>query len=200
MLKKIKVREIVNYDNYEDIRFFEQLNSDLESYLSNVIGLSQSDYHNSSLYGLFDNYGQELDSDYFIENSSEKWLSRYAQLIYKKLVEESELTLDYFGHTLAKHIVHKFGFKWWKISEAITTDYKPLENYNMEEIRTPNLTESLTRKQSTDTNVHTKTQSGVYGFNSTDSQPTATGESDVDTTGLKANNEKVEESSKRNEK
>lgn len=189
MLKKIKVNDIINYDNYSDIRFFEQLKSDLESYLNNTIGLSQTDYHNSSLYGLLDNYGRELDGDYFVENSSEKWLSRYAQLIYKKLIIDSEETIDYFGHAIAKHVVVKFGLKWWKISQAITTDYRPLENYDMEEIRTPNLTESLTRKQNTDTNVNQTTESGIYGFNSTESQPTATGEGDTHTTGLKANNE-----------
>lgn len=188
MLKKIKVSEFFTYDFVvldESLEFFTKISDNLQVFLSDYIGLSESDYNASALGHLLINSAKELEEDYFIENSSEKYLSRYGQLLINKFSNEPlELSKQ-----IAKHVVVKFGLKWWKISEAITTNYKPLENYNMEEIRTPNLREELTRKQSTDTNVNQKTESGVYGFNSTESNPTATGEGDTHTTGLKANNE-----------
>lgn len=183
MLKKIKVSEVFNYDNYTDSMMFYHINGYISSILNNTIGLEQSDYQESALYGLLDNYNQELDFDYFIENSSEKYLSRYAQLI----IDKTEFNI--VGRVFAEHIAMKYALKWWKISQAITTNYKPLENYDLNEIRTPDLREELTRKQNTDTNVNQTTESGIYGFNSTESQPTATGTGDTHTTGLKANNE-----------
>ena len=185
MLKKIKVSDVFSLHAPTNTKFFDAINEYLKTFLNNYIGLSQQDYEASALYGLLHNYYNELDEDYFVENSSEKYLSRYTQLVYTRSSEDVYVTCK----ELAQHVVTKFGLKWWKISEAITTDYKPLENYNMEEIRTPNLREELTRKQSTDTNVNQKTESGIYGFNSTESNPTATGEGDTHTTGLKANNE-----------
>lgn len=188
MLKKIKVGEFFTYDFVvldESLDFFQKISNNLQVFLSDYIGLSESDYNASALGSLLTNSHKELEEDYFIENSSEKYLSRYVQLLINKFGNDS-LELS---NQIAKHVVVKFGFKWWKISEAITTDYKPLENYNMEEIRTPNLREELTRKQNTDINVHSQTESGVYGFNSTESNPTATGTGDNHTTGTKANNE-----------
>jgi len=188
MLKKIKVSEFFTYDFVvvdESLKFFQKISDNLQVFLSNYIGLSESDYNASALGKLLTENWKELDEDYFIENSSEKYLSRYAQLLINKFGNHSlDLSIQ-----IAKHVVTKFGLKWWKISEAITTDYRPLENYDMEEIRTPDLREELTRKQAIDTNVHQETESGVYGFNSTESNPTATGEGDTHTTGLKANNE-----------
>ena len=189
MLKKIKVSEIFTYDivvTGQRVDFFDKINTALESFLLEYIGLNESDYEASALGSLFANFGSDLDGDYFIEHSSEKYLSRFTQLLIDKIGVDN---LSDVCEVLSFHVANKFGLKWWKISEAITTEYRPLENYDMEEIRTPNLTESLTRKQATDTNVHQETESGIYGFNSTHSQPTATGEGDTHTTGLKANNE-----------
>ena len=189
MLKKIKVSEIFTYDvvvTELSLEFFSKINTALESFLVEYIGLSESDYESSALCSLLTNFGNDLDEDYFIEHSSEKYLSRFTQLLIDKLGVDH---LSDVCEKLSFHVVNKFGLKWWKISQAITTDYRPLENYDMEEIRTPNLTENLTRKQNTDTNVNQSTESGIYGFNSTESQPTATGEGDTHTTGLKANNE-----------
>lgn len=188
MLKKIKVSEFFTYDFVvvdESLEFFQKISDNLQVFLSDYIGLSESDYNASALGKLLTENWKELDEDYFIENSSEKYLSRYAQLLINKFGNHSlDLSIQ-----IAKHVVTKFGLKWWKISQAITTEYRPLENYDMEEIRTPDLREDLTRKQNTDTNVNQSSESGIYGFNSTESQPTATGEGDTHTTGLKANNE-----------
>lgn len=186
MLKKIKVSEIFTYNIVKHgINLFKSMKSELFDLLTNVYDISSTTIVESPIYNLFNDYGDELDKDYFIEHSSEKYLSRYSQLI----INESNVSMVIIVDNFKEDIINKFGYKWWKISQAITTNYKPLENYDMEEIRTPNLTENLTRKQNTDTNVNQSTESGIYGFNSTESQPTATGEGDTHTTGLKANNE-----------
>lgn len=188
MLKKIKVSDVFTYDKVftTETELFLKINNYLKTFLSDYIGLPVEEYELTPLYNLFNKYGNDFDVDYFVETSSEKLLSRYTLRVIDKFGIEN---LSSICSNIAIHVVTKFGFKWWKISQAITTNYRPLENYDMEEIRTPNLREELTRKQNTDMNSHQETETGIYGFNSTESNPTATGNGDTHTTGLKANNE-----------
>lgn len=185
-MQLIKMEDIFNYDNVvtQEIRFFQKINTAIENLLDSSYGIESSEYEESVLYNFLDNYGEDLDTDYFLEHSSEKYISKF----FKSLIDK-ELTMTYMLTMLAQHIAVKFGFNWYKLSIAYTTEYKPLENYDMEEIRTPNLTENLTRKQKQDVNVHQDSESGIYGFNSNESQPTATGTGDTHTTGSNLNNE-----------
>lgn len=184
----IKLCEVINLDNIDTLieqghlSFFDYLNSALRTILEDTL-LSSEDYDKSYLYKIIDTESQQLDLDYFIGHSSDKYLSNYFIKFMNKYNLES--AIKNIGDSLAQ----KFGLKWYKIGQAIISNYKPLENYDMEEIRTPNLTENVTRKQATDVNVHQSTESGIYGFNSTESQPTATGDGDTHTTGIKNNNE-----------
>lgn len=183
MLKKIKVSELINLDNLgETVRFFIPLNGAIQTVLEDTL-LPIGDYELSYLYKLFDTDASQLDLDYFIGFSSEKYLSRY----FIKYMEKYDLY--HAIENIVDSVAHRFALKWYKIGEALTTNYKPLDNYDMEEIRTPNLREELTRKQNTDTNVHQETESAIYGFNSTNPNPTASGNGDTHTTGLKANNQ-----------
>lgn len=163
---------------------FTYLNGYIKTTLENNYAVSN--YSDCVLNKLLNPQSNDLDLSiaYFIERSSEKFIS---PLFYKllKLVETGDMTRENMYKQLCIIIANKYAFKWYKIVKAFTENYKPLENYDMEEIRTPNLTENITRNQSTD--IHQETESGIYGFNSTNSNPTATGEGD--TTGLKANNE-----------
>jgi len=122
MLKKIKVSEFFTYDFVvvdESLKFFQKISDNLQVFLSNYIGLSESDYNASALGKLLTENWKELDEDYFIENSSEKYLSRYAQLLINKFGNHSlDLSIQ-----IAKHVVTKFGLKWWKISENIVINY-----------------------------------------------------------------------------
>lgn len=186
-MKKIKVSDVFSYEVIDDgIGIFNAINTHLEDFVANYIDVDSTEYQNSPIYHLFSHYSTDLDYDYFLENSSEKYLTRYCQLLIDKIGIEH---LNSVLNEISISVVTKFGFKWWKISQAITTNYKPLENYDLDETRTPNLTEGLTRKQNIDTNVHQESESGIYGFNSSESQPTATGEGDTHSTGLKANNQ-----------
>lgn len=176
-MKKIKVEDVYTYEKVTafETEFGSNLLEQLTVVLTNIYGISESDFNSSVLYKLF--HEVDIDFDYFIEHSSEKLLSKFALLI----IEKSNNDLEVADAELSSHIAYKFAFKWWKLSDAITTNYKPLENYDMEE----------QKNVATDVNVHQESESGIYGFNSTESNPTATGSGDNHTTGLKAGNEEV---------
>lgn len=148
----------------------------------------------------------ELALNYYVSHSSEKYISPlYRKYISKYWTDESDNTqFQDMNDRLAKFILNKFFVKWTQIFNAITTEYKPLENYNMEEIRTPDIAKS---RSGSETGSHRETgheetntdmtnakdvssESGIYGFNSTESNPTAsgTGDEDVHITGDKDDN------------
>lgn len=145
---------------------------------------------------------------YYIERSYEKYISPLYQRYIEKLdfhvddidLEDFNILNDY----LARTILTKFLLKWVRIFNAIITDYKPLENYNMEEVRTPDIERSRSGSESgshtergTDSvntditnSKETSTEAGIYGFNSSNSNPSAsgTGDESVRTTGDKEDN------------
>ena len=83
-------------------------------------------------------------------------------------------------------VYQRFGVKWYKIFEAINTVYKPLENYSMKEKRTPDITKEttfdttdertpdLTKTTNGTGTTETDSTTGIYGFNSSDSNPSGT--------------------------
>lgn len=136
------------------------------------------------------NNERSLDVDYLMNHSAEKYLSplmiKYIKYIcdYENLsfedfingtmssADKSNLILYLFdyagGDTYITEILYnRFAFKWKKLWDAITTSYKPLENYSMEEVRTPDVTKTTNGKGTTKTDSTT----GVFGFNSTESNP-----------------------------
>ena len=73
---------------------------------------------------------------------------------------------------VAQTISLRYAKNWIAIYKAyFETEYKPLENYSMTEIRTPDLTEEIDADAKTD--VHSESGSGAFGFNSDDSVPVA---------------------------
>lgn len=83
-----------------------------------------------------------LDVDYLLNHSYKKYLSGIANLFYDKSNEDIASTLT----SIAVILYQRFGDKWKKIWDAMTTAYNPLENYSMTEketidyTRTPNIT------------------------------------------------------------
>lgn len=188
---KMKIKDIYSVKDivlYNLFGIFTNLGTQISTILQKIHGYEISDITNFvNFLSLIDvqtgiNRKKELALQYYIERSADKTISP----IFDRLIEEyGSPTQNDVINCLTIIISQKFAFKWYKIYSAFTKEYQPLENYDMEEIRTPNLTENVKRNQSTD--IHQETESGIYGFNSTTSNPTATGEGD--TTGLKANNE-----------
>lgn len=134
-----------------------------------------------------------LDNNYYLGHSGEKKISPYLRNLIQ--LEKDEKIDDYLS-SLANYLILRFKDKWNKVHKAyIESDYKPLNNYDMDELRTPNLkdTEIIDidrdneEKQKTDltTSTDTDNSADVYGFNSQNPVPSAkaTGNNDTTVTG-----------------
>lgn len=86
-----------------------------------------------------------------------------------------------FFSRIASVVNGRFGDNMASIWNAyFNTAYSPLENYSMEETRTPNLTHESVTSRNTDSKVETKGSTSIVPFNDTES--TLTGESDGEST------------------
>lgn len=112
-----------------------------------------------------------LDVEYYMNHSGQKTISPMFVILNKVNTNESGV-IDIASsiQEIAKIIASKFKDKWNKLYEAfIESDYKPLENYSMEQTETPNVTRHNIEKTKTKIETETtddKTESSVYGFNS----------------------------------
>lgn len=108
-----------------------------------------------------------LDNMFIFEYSGDKELSPlFKRMIY--LSEHSASTKTPIEY-LADYVLQKYTDKWNKLYSAIiTSDYNPLENYNMEQVETPD----ITKERNVKTNTKLKTTSegdsngSTHGFNS----------------------------------
>ena len=124
----------------------------------------------------------DLDRLYYLTHSGEKKISS----LYERFVQSFNNGYDdsTVKECLMEIIVSKFADKWNKLYSAmITSNYDPLENYNMEQTETPN----VTKNRNVNSEVHT--DNDVYGFNS-GSTPTPVSETTVH--GDKLKNEETE--------
>ena len=186
-MERLRIKDVVDYEQIiigEDVSFmFSKLQDNI---ISNLIqnGFNEIDARFTNLFA-----GKELAEEYYIEHSNEKYISPYyAKLL--KLVEEEKITEEQMYEYQSSNVANKFAVKWYKIFEALMTDYKPLENYDLNEIRTPNIKRSRIGEDSIEheqsgkdsTNIETvkettiDNETGVYGFNSTNSNPSVTGD------------------------
>ena len=141
-----------------------------------------------------DNY-LTLNEDYFVNHSADKFVSPF----FKKLYNAFGSDPDTFAEKVAQVIYNRFGEKWKRIYDAIMTIYNPLENYSMEEVRTPDLSISETENEKTDINVDRETHAtnSYKGFNANDPVVVnkTDGDEDVTTSGAKLDNEKSKSTS-----
>lgn len=108
---------------------------------------------------LTEDLSKDLDSAYYLQHSGDKCISKFFER-YIKFVEDGTITKTVAYNNMAKLVMNKFSDKWNKLYSAfIESTYKPLENYDMEQTETPNI--SRTR------NVKSKVQTDndFYGFN-----------------------------------
>ena len=136
-----------------------------------------------------------LNTDYYISHSADKGISPLAQ----KMLDNGE-TAERLSDLLSEMCRNRFGSKWVHLWDALNAEYNPLENYSMEEIRTPDLTTDETQNEKTDITVEKESEaSNSYkGFNSDEPSLLSKSEGDetTTTTGAKADNEvskKIEE-------
>ena len=146
----------------------------------------------SSAFSDFINSGNYffLNTEYFISHSGDKYITKQLFHAIDYLLETNSITWEDFLESPSTYdseilsaiaslfggiIENRFGSKWNKIYSALNESYNPLENYNMSETRTPNLTETrtpnLTHSETASNTSSTDVENGVYGFNSTNSNP-----------------------------
>lgn len=128
-----------------------------------------------------------LNNDYYLSHSNDKYVSPFV----KKLFNDGK-TSGEISSLVAQICVNRFGVKWKKLYDALMTEYNPLENYSMEETRTPNLTSEDTEETKSDikTERTTSADSKYKGFNAS-APVTITktdGTEDSETSGAKLDN------------
>lgn len=130
----------------------------------------------------------QLNQDYYLSHSGDKYISPFVERLYNDGKTASEIS-----SYVASICYNRFKDKWIKIYDALMTEYKPLENYSMEEIRTPDLTDEDTENVGSEISVErtTNATSKYKGFNA--DEPVTINETDgsedTTTSGAKANNE-----------
>lgn len=117
---------------------------------------------------------EEIATMYFV-HSANKRLSPIC-----RLYNENAVDLDAFTSRVAKSMYIRFGANWKKVYDAyFKTDYKPLENYDMEEVSTPRV--ETTTESNTATDLINSQKGDIYGFNSSD--PVPSNENEITTSG-----------------
>ena len=160
-----------------------------ELVLGNEFGIFNAIYNYDSGLGtpqftwLTEDLSKQLDLDYYLQHSGDKIISKFFQRLWKQMEDGNISDLNSLLMYLAVIIEDKFTDKWNKIHSAfIESTYKPLDNYNMEEKTTPDLTRTKNVK------MKTETANDIYGFNSTASVP----QSKTTNSGEKLDNEETE--------
>ena len=133
-----------------------------------------------TLQWLTEDVSKQLDKTLYLQYSSEKRISDYMERMIK--YEDDGLIADALTE-IAKVIIERFTNKWNRLYNAlVVATYEPIENYNMEEKETPD----LTRTKNVKTSV--KQENGIYGFNSATPNP----QTESVTSGEKLDNEETE--------
>lgn len=126
-------------------------------------------------------YKDELDNEYYLNHSGQKSLKS----IYTSLFGS--------GQSIIPSIIYnRFKIRWNRIFDAFNKEYAPLENYQMEEVETPNITKDSTTKQNTDmlNESQNANEQQTHGFNSVNPVDTdsGSGSGSVHVTGDKDDN------------
>lgn len=135
-----------------------------------------------------------LDEDYEIGFSADKIISPLLEKLWVSSLQTNGFTIEEFlnsemdngdmvtcittlfsTYSLIDIIYNRFGIKWKKIYDSLVVSvYDPINNYDMEETRTPNLSTGVTA------NAESKT--GVFGFNGTSAKDSATNDGNSSST------------------
>ena len=109
---------------------------------------------------------EELDLDYYLSHSGNKYISNLYDNILNKYPEEDSLIY------ISKIIENRFKNKWDRVYKALVEDeYNALENYSMVEVETPDLEDHRVTKL--DQDITNEVNTNDYGFNSNDPVPTS---------------------------
>lgn len=141
----------------------------------------QSSY-SSTFQWLTSEMAQTLDEKLILEHSGDKKISNY----YGRLIAlQDDETIQDALQLVAKNIELTYSDKWNKLYSAmIDSDYNPLENYDMKQVETPDVTKEKTIdvKTKMTTSSSGDSSTGVYGFNSPTSVPTTENDANTEVT------------------
>lgn len=133
----------------------------------------------------------QLDQAYVYHHATAKQISRYAEILLEGDPSHPTGRDDVYNWTddsiqaLMEIFWTHYGDNIEKILSVLTAQYSPLENYNMSETRTPDLTETTQTKS----NVRTSGSNKVYGFNSSTAVPATESQADTVTQGADSANQ-----------
>lgn len=129
----------------------------------------------------------DLDFNYFGGNSGDKIPSP----LVDRLLSDGTLSQSNIAY-LVRLTHNRFHRQWNRLWNVYSVEYNPINNYDMTEEETPNLTRTRTISNESDFTVTTDTdaQTNIYAFNSSSETPqgTADGNSTVNTKGSKDDN------------
>ncbi len=132
-----------------------------------------------------------FDQAYIYHHATAKEISRYAEILLEGDPSHPTGRDDVYNWTddslkaLMEMFWIHYGDNIERIRTVLTAQYAPLDNYNMTETRTPNLTETTQTKS----NVRTSGSNKVYGFNSSTAVPATESQADTVTQGADADNQ-----------
>lgn len=136
-----------------------------------------------------------LDYDYFVSHSADKNVSPFIEKYF--VISGTEMSPDNVDQFLLNDIttilLNKYYNKWERLYNAlVTSNYNPIENYNMVEERTVTGTATTTSTQelnqkTTEKRDETRTTlNDIYGFNTTAASHTSGG-TETNSTGVNGN-------------
>ena len=99
------------------------------------------------------NINEELDTDYYGNNSGDKYISP----LLEKLLGDNEKLTSQNMQTLANILNAKFGQKWSKLYATLSLEYNPIENYRMTETHEGSDTHTHTPENWVETTTQTPT-------------------------------------------
>lgn len=113
-----------------------------------------------------------LDKEYYLARSGDKYISPLYQRLLELVDGGSEIDVM---QTIASIIIQHYENEWNRLFEVlIVAEYNPIENYNMYQKETPNITKQVDASQNSKIkveNVNREDTSSTYGFNSSDATP-----------------------------
>ena len=96
--------------------------------------------------------------EFLFRYADKRILNAYPNGLYQIQLDMGEAERDaseYISITLAHSIFNQFGEKWKRIFDALFSNYNPIENYNSEETRTPNLIKQIKNSGDDKTSLNT---------------------------------------------
>lgn len=106
---------------------------------------------------------EELDIDYYLSHSGKKYISNLFDTLLDIYPDQDPLI------KLSKIIENRYKEKWIRIYNAMVENYKPLENYSMLEVETPDLEDHRVTKL--DQDLINESDLNDYSFNSNNPVP-----------------------------